>query len=166
MASSTYKDTAVLLSESKIVLVSSSGVKILPHTIEGYNDIWLEGDRILLAGRKGLVELLMNEMASREIIGGVELYAVNGYGATGKSILAVLSSQSAETVKINGTMKGLDKIQCGLVAVGDIGLVAYRYGKTSYYSVPGGERLKSAAVKPDGAYALICLLYTSDAADE
>jgi len=155
VASSTYRGAAALLSQSKIVLVTDSGVKMLPYTVGGYSDIWLTGDSILLAGKKGLVEVSVNEMASREVVGGAELYAVNGYGAAGKSTLVVFSSQSAETVKVDGTMKGLDKIPCGLVAVGDIGLAAYRDGKTSYYRVPGGEKLKSAAVKPDGAYALI-----------
>jgi hypothetical protein len=155
IASSTHGDTVALLSQDRIVIVSDAGVKILPYTVGGYSDIWFTGDSILLAGKKGLVEVSVSGMASREIVGGVELYAVNGYGAAGKSALIVLSSQSAETVKVNGTMRGLDRIPCGLTAVGDIGLVAYRDGKTYYYRVPGGEKLRSIAVKPDGAYALI-----------
>jgi hypothetical protein len=154
VASSMYRGAVALLSQSRIVLVSDSGVSMLPYTVAGYSDIWLTGDSILLAGKKGLVEVSVSGMASREIIGGVELYAVNGYGAVGKSALVVLSSQSAETVKVNGTMRDLDRIPCGLAAVGDIGLVAYRDGKTYYYRVPGGEKLRSVAVKPDGAYAL------------
>ncbi len=155
IASSTYRDVAALLTQDRIVLVSNAGVNILPYTVSGYTDVWLVGDRILLAGRKGLVEVSINEMSSREVLGGVELYAVNGYGAVGKSMLAVFSSWPAEVVKVNGTMKGLDGIPCGLAAVGDIGLVAYRDGKTSYYKPPGGEKLRSIAVKPDGVYALI-----------
>jgi hypothetical protein len=155
VASSMYRGAVALLSQSRIVLVSDSGVSMLPYTVAGYSDIWLTGDSILLAGKKGLVEVSVSGMASREIIGGVELYSVNGYGAVGKSSLVVLSSQSAETVKVNGTMRGLDRIPCGLAAVGDIGLVAYRDGKTYYYRVPGGEKLRSVAVKPDEAYALV-----------
>jgi len=155
VASSTYRGAAALLSQSRIVLVSDAGVKMLPYMVGGYSDIWFSGERILLAGKKGLVEVSVNEMASGEVIGGVELYAVNGYGAAGKSTLAVFSSQSTETIKVNGTLRGLDGIPCGLVAVGDVGLVAYRDGKISYHRVPGGEKLKSVAVKLDGAYALV-----------
>jgi hypothetical protein len=155
IASSTYRHTVALLSQDKIVIVSDAGVKILPYTVGGYSDIWLNGDSVLLAGRKGLVEVSTSGITSKEIIGGVELYAVNGYGAVGKSALVVLSPQSAETVKVNGTMRGLDRIPCGLAAVGDIGLVAYRDGKTNYYKAPGGEKLRSIAVKPGREYALI-----------
>jgi hypothetical protein len=155
IASSTYGDTVALLSQDRIVIVSDAGVKILPYTVGGYSDIWLNGDSVLLAGRKGLVEVSTSGIASKEIIGGVELYAVNGYGAVGKSALVILSPQSTETVKINGTMRGLDRIPCGLAVVGDIGLLAYRDGKTYYYKVPGGEKLRSIAVKPDGEYALM-----------
>jgi hypothetical protein len=154
IASSAHEGTLALLSQDEIVLASDAGVRILPYTATGYNDLWLSGDTILLAG-KGLVEVSASRMASREILSGVELYAVNGYGAAGKNMLALLASESAETIKVNGTVRGLDGIQCGLVAVGDIGLVAYRDGKTSYYRVQGGERLSSIAVKPDEAYALI-----------
>jgi hypothetical protein len=143
-----------LLSQNKIILASEAGVRTLPYTASGYNDIWLSGDRILLAGR-GLIEIHVDRMASREILQGVELYAVNGYGAAGKNVLVLLSSGSAEAIKVNVTLRGLDAIPCGLAAVGDTWLIAYRDGKTSYYRSPEGERLTSIAVKPDKAYALV-----------
>jgi len=154
IASSAGGGALALLSQDKVILVSDAGVRTLPYTASGYSDVWLSGDMVLLAGR-GLVEVSISRMSSREVLAGAELYAVNGYGAAGKNVLVLLSSGSVEAVKVNVTLRGLDAIPCGLVAVGDAWLIAYRDGEVSYYRSPEGERLRSIAVKPDGAYALV-----------
>ena len=151
-SSSLSKGIAVLLGDEKIVAVSEHGLKILPYRVGEYNDLWVEGDRLLLAGRKGLIEASIKELKIRELYSGGELYSVSRGGAVGKNIIVTPSRD----YRVNVSLRSVDTIPCGLVAVGDKGAVAVlREDSIDYVYAPGGENLKSVAVKPDSSYALI-----------
>ncbi len=151
-SSSLSNGLAILLGDEKIVAVSEDGVKILPYRVGEYNDLWLEGDRLLLAGRNGLIEASLEELNIRELYSGGELYSVSRGGAVGKNVIVT----SSREYRVNVSLKSVDTIPCGLLAVGDKGALAVlREDSIDYVYATGGENLRSVAVKPDSSYALI-----------